>query len=383
MKILMVAWAIYDSRLEQFERNCTGGGIVIKNLAEELSKMADVYLLIGQFFLPRMKLGEINIIDTMPGSSQKEIFETNKEKKKEYLVKVFEQTVKRIVPDVVSFQGVGEFAYECMRICIKNKLRFTYTEHLFIRRDHKINKDCSTTLSWQSSIYSLPDIHIIAVSSNMKQNIINDYPTISEKNIKVILNGTDFVAEHINSDVIDRCHMKGRKILLCVGNICERKNQLLLIQTFKLLPKDIKPKIGIVFLGKDRMKGVLSRRILEEGLEDALLYSGSVASEQMKEYYSVADGLIMPSLCEGLSIAALEAIRYGMPVIMSAESECAGDLDDEKVVVFAEQNTPDHFADAIIRWKEVDWEKKYIQCYSERFSIARMANEYCEYFKEL
>lgn len=70
----------------------------------------------------------------------------------------------------------------------------------------------------------------------------------------------------------------------------------------------------------------------------------------MKKYYSVVAGLIMPSYAEGLSLAALEAIAYGLPVIMVKDFECAEDLNDDKVVCFANERSDECLADDYIRY---------------------------------
>lgn len=48
MKILSMAWTIYDERLREFSKDCTGGGLVIKNICEYIGRDVASYLFIGK-----------------------------------------------------------------------------------------------------------------------------------------------------------------------------------------------------------------------------------------------------------------------------------------------------------------------------------------------
>ena len=43
----------------------------------------------------------------------------------------------------------------------------------------------------------------------------------------------------IESDLADKYHLHGKKVLLCVGTIHERKNQRQIVRAFRLLPQDL------------------------------------------------------------------------------------------------------------------------------------------------
>ncbi len=45
----------------------------------------------------------------------------------------------------------------------------------------------------------------------------------------------------------------------------------------------------------------------------------------------------MPSRADGLSIAGLEVMSYGLPIIMFSDSESTKDLYDKRISCFAEK----------------------------------------------
>lgn len=382
MKILSMAWAIYDSRIPEFCDNCTGGKLVIKNICEYIGRKQESYLFLGRSKLPEMKLDHIHIVGTDYCPDVEDANLDVNEKRLRTMSQAFENAINRIMPDIVNFHGIGILAQKCMEICRDKNIPYVYTDHLFIE-ENPVFAGYDTNLEWQRSIYSIPELQVIAVSSGMKKKILRSFPQIPSENISVITNGTDFEAELVNSGLSQKYDLENKKVLLCVGTINYRKNQSQIVKTFKLLPTHYRNNIKIVFCGKDRMNGKLLADIVDAGLQNNMFYAGAISSQEMKAYYSIADGLIMPSYAEGLSIAALEAIAYGLPVIMFSDSECAEDLADEKVVCFAKERSDECLARAIAEWYEKNWDRQYIVDYAKYFTMERVADEYIEYYKNI
>lgn len=382
MKILSMAWSIYDNRLSEFCNNCTGGGLAIKNICEYIGRKQESYLFIGRCKMPEMKLGNINIVGTDCYPDVEDDCPDVNEKRLRTMTWAFESAVDRIVPDIVNFHGAGILMQRCIEICRNKSIPYVYTDHLFIENNPAF-AGYNTNIELQKSIYAIPDIRVIAVSSGMKRKILRDFPKVSEESIYVIKNGTDFDATWVEGDLKGKYGLKNRKVLLSVGTISNRKNQSQIIKAFQLLPASLQDEIKIIFCGNDAMDGELQESIIEAELQDNLIYAGALSSNEMKKCYSIADGLIMPSYAEGLSIAALEAIAYGLPVIMFLDSECAEDLGDEKVVCFAKERSDVCLARSIEEWYGKEWNRDYIIDYAKYFTMERVADEYIEYYNRI
>ena len=87
----------------------------------------------------------------------------------------------------------------------------------------------------------------------------------------------------------------------------------------------------------------------------------------------------MSALCEGLSLVALEMLRFGKPVIMFSDNETAEDVNDDKAVVFAKDHSDQALANAIEEWYNRKWDDVYIRNYSDYFSMERVADDYIRY----
>lgn len=381
MKVLIVTWNIYDDELKQYNANCTGEPLIVRHLCEYIGKKEELYLLVGRYSMPPMKLGNVNIIGTEFIAGIGSSINTNAQHI-EALLDVFEWTLRTVKPDIVNIHGLGDFAKKCVEKCIAQKIPCVFTAHIFIN-PAKVIEGYERVVGWEKEMYSIKGIKIIAVSTGIKIDIMRSFPHIPERDIFVIQNGTSIKDEIVPSGLRAKYGLVGKRILVCVGTLIPRKNQWQLVETFGLLQPSIMDNLAIIFCGADKMNGFLQDEITKAGLEDKLIYIGALANQDMKKVYSIADGMIMPSLAEGLSIAGLEMITYGKPVIMFSDVECVDDLNDEKVVCLARERTSQGLADAITQWYEKDWDDDYIKRYAKSFDMETMAQNYIYHYKQL
>ncbi|MNY18136.1 Lipopolysaccharide core biosynthesis protein RfaG [compost metagenome] len=103
--------------------------------------------------------------------------------------------------------------------------------------------------------------------------------------------------------------------LICVGSICERKGQDILIESVKLLDESSRKKFKFYIVGEGDLKGELIKRINNYGLSDNFEFLGlrNDVSSLLKEM----DCYVLPSRNEGLPIAIIEALREGLYIIAS------------------------------------------------------------------
>lgn len=381
MKVLSMTWGIYDERLKEFQNDYTGGGLVIRNICEYIGRLAESYLFIGKCHLTEQRLGNFTIVGTDFKLDETDNDRPIDETYLQNMTRKFEMSLDKIKPDIVNFHGLGVLMQRCIQVCRRKQVPYVYTEHLYIGL-HSNVENYGKNIEWEQTLYRIPKMPIIAVSQGMKREILHDFPAIAESMVHVIPNGTDFIPEKKESDFVEYYHLSNKKVLLCVGSIQHRKNQMQLIDVYKKLSPDIQNSIKIIFCGRDCLQGKLQECIARAHLEENLIYVGAVSSEEMKKFYSVADGLIMPSLAEGLSIAALEAIAYGLPVVMFSDLEGAEELNDEEVVSFAEVRSDESLMNAIIKWFQKNWDRDYIIQFGKYFSMERMAEDYMNYYRQ-
>jgi glycosyltransferase involved in cell wall biosynthesis len=123
--------------------------------------------------------------------------------------------------------------------------------------------------------------------------------------------------------------------VLNVGGIHERKNLVRLIHAFaKLVIQHGYPgKLLITgtvsgFPYIEKMKRLCDAAVVEDGMEERVVFTGFVSDEELDTLLRHADILVYPSLYEGFGIPVIEAMQVGTPVVASAiggTAEVAGD----------------------------------------------------------
>ncbi|MBQ4128550.1 MAG: glycosyltransferase [Ruminococcus sp.] len=101
--------------------------------------------------------------------------------------------------------------------------------------------------------------------------------------------------------------------MMVAGRLTYRKGHSFLLDTLKLLPKDLDYECK--FIGDGPMEKKLKDKVRMLGLEDKVTFVGSIPFDKMAHEYENADVFIMPSLRETTGSVLLEAMSKGLPVV--------------------------------------------------------------------
>ena len=106
---------------------------------------------------------------------------------------------------------------------------------------------------------------------------------------------------------------QGLHIIGCIGTVCERKNQSLLLEAFHRLSNNA--RCMCLFIGEGELIPLLQSKALAYGLEDRVKFYGY--QKNASRYINRFDCLVLPSISEGLGLTIIEAFRNRVPVIVS------------------------------------------------------------------
>lgn len=101
--------------------------------------------------------------------------------------------------------------------------------------------------------------------------------------------------------------------LVSVGTCCERKQHKHIIEVVSRLKERI-PNIFYFHLGNGEMEGEEKSLCLKLNIMDRVLFAGNV--NNIRDYLVSSDLYLLTSKIEGLSIATIEAMGAGIPVIL-------------------------------------------------------------------
>ena len=68
-------------------------------------------------------------------------------------------------------------------------------------------------------------------------------------------------------------------------------------------------------------------RVAATGMQDRFHFTGFLRGEELDRVFSISDLCIMPSVSEPFGIVPIEAMRFGLPVIVSKQSGVSEILD--------------------------------------------------------
>ena len=93
---------------------------------------------------------------------------------------------------------------------------------------------------------------------------------------------------------------------------------------------------------------LLQKRAFELDVQDHITFVGSVPNAEMVSWYTAADVVVLPSLKEATSIAGLEAMACGRPLVGTSVGGIPYLIDDGKTGLLVELRDPCGLADALV-----------------------------------
>lgn len=129
-----------------------------------------------------------------------------------------------------------------------------------------------------------------------------------------IPNGITSPLRTSKTDFLDKWSLKKNKYILSVGRVTPEKGIDVLIKAYNLINRmDYKLVIAGSFDYETGYKKKLDSLIARKDV----VFTGFVRSEDLSQLYSNAALFVLASNNEGFSIALLEAMSYGLPIIVS------------------------------------------------------------------
>ena len=130
-----------------------------------------------------------------------------------------------------------------------------------------------------------------------------------------------------------------------VGRLNKVKNQSFLIDVFSILDAKVTGKYVLMLVGSGECEVDLKNKVKKNGLEGRVIFAG--AQTDIASYLCAFDIFVMPSLHEGLGIAAIEAQATGLECILSTTIPSDVNLTD--IVFLSINDIPAKWAEQIIR----------------------------------
>ncbi|MEX0653961.1 MAG: glycosyltransferase [Phycisphaeraceae bacterium] len=158
-------------------------------------------------------------------------------------------------------------------------------------------------------------VRVVAVSHLTRSILVNRYD-IEPDRIDVVYNGIDHPDVRWPDDPKQAAIQPADRIVLFLGRITMQKGPEYFVEAAKrVLEHEEKVKFIVAGSG-DKVPDII-RLAAREGLGHKVLFTGFLDQADVDRVFGMADVYVMPSVSEPFGIAALEAIRHDVPIIIS------------------------------------------------------------------
>lgn len=178
------------------------------------------------------------------------------------------------------------------------------------------------------------------------------------------------------------CRRKSETLdLICVGSLCERKNQIGILNAIGLLPVEYQNKISVTLVGDGNARPELEKNA--NTLSSKVIFTGS--TKEVDKYLTMANCFVLFSKDEGLPISIIEGMRAGLPIIGTNIAGIPEQIIDGKtgfLVDVDEQQLAkrlEYLVDHLDKLPEMGIAS--YQLFLERFTINAMVKKYAEIYK--
>jgi len=165
---------------------------------------------------------------------------------------------------------------------------------------------------------------VLTVSESSRRDIARDHK-VKPGRIHVVPVGVD---PDMFSPLASIQRVPGRLITTASADVAMKGLRYLLEAIAKLR---VERHVELTIIGKAKRDSAASRAITELGLTDAIRFVSGVTDQRIVELYAEAELAVVPSLYEGFSLPAIEAMSCGVPLVATtggALPEVAGRHDE-------------------------------------------------------
>jgi len=164
----------------------------------------------------------------------------------------------------------------------------------------------------------------IVTDSQYSRKSIQETFDVPDERVRVIYPG---LPQGMNPDgsPVDGSRLEALKVrrpyVLFVGILKQHKNVQGLLKAFALISVDKQRAFQLVIAGrKDNFYQRLLELTMKLSLEEQVVFTGAVTTDDLRALYADATLLVLPSLNEGFGYPVLEAMAFGVPVVVSNTS---------------------------------------------------------------
>lgn len=221
--------------------------------------------------------------------------------------------------DGVHIHGLWEQStFSAARAARKHKRPYIISAHGMLDKwalaNRRVRKAIYSALVEKSNVLNAACLHALTRAE------AQDYVAFGAKQpVAVIPNGVEIPRSISSAAFFDLApDLKDKRLVFFLGRIHFKKGLNLLVDAWKTVANEY-ADAHLVLAGPDSegTQENIERAIRDASLQSRVTFTGMLRGEMKWSALAAADCFVLPSYSEGLSVAVLEAMGAGLPVIVS------------------------------------------------------------------
>jgi len=170
-----------------------------------------------------------------------------------------------------------------------------------------------------------------------------------------------------------------------VGRLTDEKAPEVLLESWMAVLRRYSTS-QLVFIGEGEKRAMLEAKARQAGLAESVVFTGQV--DNVEDYLNAADIFVLPSIAEGMSIALLEAMAAGLPVVASRVSGTVDVIEHGRNGLLFEPGDVEGLVGCISSLIELPEQRtelgrKARETVEQQFSLDKTADAYVDLYESL
>ena len=210
---------------------------------------------------------------------------------------------------------------------LREKVTIGYTVHSHVWFGEWENVKDTISRRYFQEVYCCQHADKVFVLNDIVAGMLTEHYNVNRDRICKVINGVNcdvYNAEHVDTKKLEefreRYGLKDKHVVLQVGSVCDRKNQLGTLQLLLPMMKN-DPSLVFAYVGgiiDIQYYQQISNYAREDKVDDRVIYMGEVLpGETLNVLYTLADVCMMNSKSEAFALVIAEALSVPRPIFIN------------------------------------------------------------------
>lgn len=226
----------------------------------------------------------------------------------------WKQLLDRLKPDVIQIHEFGMYmSYKVSEWAKRHGTKCVLVQGNYNTTQKPVLKQLEYLFNSTFGKKVLSNVSGIGCKTKAAAEYVARYCDKSTMLTPVGLDESKFEGCSLDSDFRKRYSLEGKKVLLYIGKMEQRRNPMFLLDLMKKLPNEY----ALVLIGDGPLLEQVKERVKTERMPNVLVL-GKMKQEELPAIYSASDLFLLASNYEIFGMVIMESMYFGTPVISTS-----------------------------------------------------------------